>query len=50
MPSLGELDLGITMGEFLMGIFFVAVVWRLFVGSRDKGADALRRDSARRLY
>ena len=50
MLSLSDLDVGITMGEFLMGCFFVAVVWRLFVGSGDRGADALRRDGGRRLY
>ena len=37
MLSLSDLDVGITMGEFLMGCFFVAVVWRLVVGGRDKG-------------
>ena len=50
MPSFSDLDVGITMGEFLMGCFFLAVVWRLVVGGRDRGADALRRDGGRRLY
>ena len=50
MLGFSDLDIGITMGEFLMGCFFVAVVWRLFVGSTDRGADALRRDGGRRLY
>ena len=50
MLGFSDLDVGITVGEFLMGCFFVAVVWRLFVGSTDRGADALRRDGGRRLY
>ena len=33
-----------------MGCFFVAVVWRLLVGDRDRGVDALRRDGGRNLY
>lgn len=50
MPSLSDLDVGITMGEFLIGYFFAAIVWRLLVGDRDRGADALRRDGDRKLY
>jgi len=47
---LSDLDVGITVGELLMGCFFVAVVWRLLVGDRDRGVDALRRDGGRNLY
>ena len=50
MLGFSDLDVGITVGEFLMGCFFIAVVWRLIVGNRDRGADALRRDGGRRLY
>ena len=47
MPGL---DAAITMFEFLIGCFLLAVIWRLYVGDRDRGADALRRDGWRRLY
>jgi hypothetical protein len=50
MLGFSDLDVGITVGEFLMGCFLIAVVWCLFVGNRNRGADALRRDSGRRLY
>jgi hypothetical protein len=49
MLGFSDLDVGITVGEFLVGCFFIAVVWRLIVGNRDRGADALRRDGGR-LY
>jgi hypothetical protein len=50
MLGFSDLDVGITVGELLIGCFFVAVVWRLIVGDRNRETDALRRDGGRRLY
>jgi hypothetical protein len=45
-----DLDAAITIFELLIGCFLLAVIWRLYIGDRDRGADALRRDGGRRLY
>jgi hypothetical protein len=43
MIGFDDIDAAILMGVFLVGCFFVAVVWRMSAGASDRDAQQQRR-------